>query len=69
MLEAMPGILPGVDPQAADVVGHTFRRRKIKVLTGVSVTGSIGAPTLMPRRRCATRPMARRRRSKSMSSS
>ena len=39
VLEAMPGILPGVDPQAADVVGRAFRRRKIKVLTGVTVDG------------------------------
>ena len=39
VLEAMPVVLPGVDPQAADVVGRAFRRRKIKVLTGVSVDG------------------------------
>src|SRR4051794_27851132 len=39
VLEALPGILPGVDPQAAEVVSRAFRRRKIKVLTGVTVEG------------------------------
>lgn len=39
VLEALPGILPGVDPQAADVVARSFRKRGVKVITGVSVQG------------------------------
>jgi len=46
VLEAMPGILPGVDPQAADVVKRAFRKRGITVLTGVTVDAvTPGAPT------------------------
>jgi dihydrolipoamide dehydrogenase len=39
LLEALPGILPGVDKQAADVVARAFKKRGIKVLTGVAVEG------------------------------
>jgi dihydrolipoamide dehydrogenase len=39
VLEALPGILPGVDKQAADVVVRAFKKRGIKVLTGVTVEG------------------------------
>ena len=39
ILEAMPGILPGVDPEAAAIVGRLFKRRKVTVHTGVSVSG------------------------------
>ena len=39
VLEALPNILPGVDPQVADVVARSFKKRRIKVETGVTVTG------------------------------
>jgi dihydrolipoamide dehydrogenase len=39
LLEALPSILPGVDKQAADVVARAFKKRNIKVLTGVTVEG------------------------------
>jgi dihydrolipoyl dehydrogenase len=39
LLEALPGILPGVDKQAADVIVRAFKKRGIKVITGVSVEG------------------------------
>jgi dihydrolipoamide dehydrogenase len=39
LLEALPSILPGVDKQAADVVARAFKKRGIKVLTGVTVEG------------------------------
>jgi dihydrolipoamide dehydrogenase len=39
LLEALPAILPGVDKQAADVVARAFKKRGIKVLTGVAVEG------------------------------
>ncbi len=39
LLEAMPAILPGVDKQAADVVVRAFKKRGVKVITGVSVEG------------------------------
>jgi dihydrolipoamide dehydrogenase len=39
LLEALPSILPGVDKQAADVVARAFKKRNIKVLTGVTVDG------------------------------
>lgn len=42
ILEALPAILAGVDPQAADVVARAFRRRGIKVLTNVRVEGVDG---------------------------
>jgi dihydrolipoamide dehydrogenase len=48
LLEALPGILPGVDPQAADVVKRSFRKRGVKVLTGVTVEGvDAGDPTVV----------------------
>lgn len=39
VLEALPQILTGVDKAAADVVVRAFRKRGIKVLTGVKVAG------------------------------
>jgi dihydrolipoamide dehydrogenase len=39
LLEAMPAILPGVDKQAVDVVVRAFKKRGVKVITGVSVQG------------------------------
>lgn len=39
VLEALPQILPGVDSDAAEVVVRSFRKRGIKVLTGVEVLG------------------------------
>lgn len=38
VLEALPAILPGVDPQASDVVARAFRKRGVKVQTGVMVS-------------------------------
>ncbi len=48
LLEALPGILPGVDKQAADVIVRSFKKRGIKVITGVSVEGIDpgGTPTV-----------------------
>jgi dihydrolipoamide dehydrogenase len=43
VLEALPNILPGVDPEAADVVVRSFHKRGIRVHTGVKVTGIEGA--------------------------
>jgi dihydrolipoamide dehydrogenase len=40
VLEALPQILTGVDKDAADVVVRAFKKRGIKVLTGVKVTGA-----------------------------
>ena len=40
VLEALPGILPGVDPEAAAIVGRLFKRRRITVHTGASVEGA-----------------------------
>jgi dihydrolipoamide dehydrogenase len=40
VLEVLPQILTGVDRDAADVVAKSFRKRGIKVHTGVKVTGS-----------------------------
>jgi dihydrolipoamide dehydrogenase len=40
VLEVLPQILTGVDRDAADVVAKSFRKRGIKVHTGVEVTGS-----------------------------
>jgi dihydrolipoamide dehydrogenase len=39
LLEAMPGVLPGVDKQAADQVVRAFKKRGIKVVTGVAIDG------------------------------
>ncbi len=39
VLEALPSILPGVDTQVADVVARAFKKRRITVETGISVTG------------------------------
>src|SRR3954454_4614505 len=39
VLEAMPSILPGVDPQVAQVVARTFKKRHITVETGITITG------------------------------
>ncbi|MEP6623567.1 MAG: dihydrolipoyl dehydrogenase [Acidimicrobiia bacterium] len=39
VLEALPSILPGVDQQVADVVARAFKKRRITVQTGVSVSG------------------------------
>ncbi len=48
VLEALPGILPGVDPQAADVVKRSFRKRGVSVLTGVRVESvTPGDPTVV----------------------
>jgi dihydrolipoamide dehydrogenase len=40
VLEVLPQILTGVDRDAADVVVKSFKKRNIKVHTGVEVTGS-----------------------------
>ncbi len=47
MLEAMPSILPGVDAQVAGVVARAFKKRRITVETGVSVTGYEPGPPLL----------------------
>lgn len=39
VLEALPQVLTGVDRDAADVVVRSFRKRGIKVLTGVEMLG------------------------------
>ncbi|MGZ4797165.1 MAG: dihydrolipoyl dehydrogenase [Acidimicrobiia bacterium] len=39
VLEAMPSILPGVDPEVAKVVARAFKKRRISVETGVTVEG------------------------------
>ncbi len=39
VLEALPSILPGVDKQVADVVARAFKKRRITVEAGISVTG------------------------------
>jgi dihydrolipoamide dehydrogenase len=46
VLEALPGILPGADPAAADVVLRSFKKRGIRVHTGVTVTGIEGSDEL-----------------------
>ena len=43
VLEALPNILPGVDPEAAEVVVRAFAKRDIRVHTDVKVTGIEGA--------------------------
>ena len=42
VLEALPEILPGVDPDAAKVVARSFKKRGIKVHTAADVTGVTG---------------------------
>jgi dihydrolipoamide dehydrogenase len=37
VLEALPRILPGVDEEAANVIARSFKKRGIKVQTGVNV--------------------------------
>ncbi len=39
VLEALDGILAGCDQEVAAVVGRSFRKRGVEVLTGVQVTG------------------------------
>jgi dihydrolipoamide dehydrogenase len=39
VLEALPTVLPGVDPDVADMVVRSFKRRGIEVRTGVKVAG------------------------------
>ncbi len=39
VLEALPSILPGVDPQVAEVVARSFKKRRITVETGITITG------------------------------
>lgn len=39
VLEALPSILPGVDPQVAQVVARAFKKRNITVETGITITG------------------------------
>ena len=46
LLEAMPAILPGVDKQAADQVVRAFKKRGIKVVTGVAIEGLDREPAL-----------------------
>ena len=46
LVEALPRILPGVDVEAADVVVKAFRKRGIRLHTGVRVTGIDGAREL-----------------------
>jgi len=45
ILEAMPQILAGCDSDAAKVVQRSFKKRKIKVRTGVSVSGHSPDPS------------------------
>ncbi|MGZ6994184.1 MAG: dihydrolipoyl dehydrogenase [Acidimicrobiia bacterium] len=49
LLEAMPAILPGVDQQAANIVVRQFKKRGIKVVTGVAIEGIDREPTLAVR--------------------
>ncbi|HEX6312145.1 MAG TPA: dihydrolipoyl dehydrogenase [Acidimicrobiia bacterium] len=46
VLEALPGILPGADPDAGQVVMRSFRKRGIRVHTGIKVTGIEGSHEL-----------------------
>jgi dihydrolipoyl dehydrogenase len=46
LLEAMPAILPGVDKQAADQVVRAFKKRGIKIVTGVAIDGVEREPAL-----------------------
>jgi dihydrolipoamide dehydrogenase len=49
LLEALPGILPGVDKQAADVIARAFKKRDIKVITGIAIKGIDTGPTTIVR--------------------
>jgi len=40
VLEALPSILPGVDPEVAQVVARSFKKRRITVETGITITGA-----------------------------
>jgi dihydrolipoamide dehydrogenase len=42
LVEALPGILPGVDPEVADVVARSFRKRGVRLHTNVRTTGIAG---------------------------
>jgi dihydrolipoamide dehydrogenase len=42
LVEALPGILPGVDPEVADVVARSFRKRGVRLQTNVRTTGIAG---------------------------
>ena len=46
LVEALPRILPGVDKEAADVIGRSFRKRGVHLHTNVRVTGIDGAREL-----------------------
>ncbi|MGH8982935.1 MAG: dihydrolipoyl dehydrogenase [Acidimicrobiia bacterium] len=46
VLEALPDILPGADPAAGDVVLRSFKKRGMRVHTGVRVTGIEGSHEL-----------------------
>jgi dihydrolipoamide dehydrogenase len=46
LVEALPRILPGVDTEAAEVVGRSFRKRGVRLHTNVRVTGIDGAREL-----------------------
>lgn len=46
LVEALPNILPGVDPDAGEVVKRSFRKRGIRVETAVKVTGIEGSQEL-----------------------
>lgn len=51
LLEAMPAILPGVDKQAADQVVRAFKKRGVKVVTGVTIEGVDRDPSIAVRYR------------------
>ncbi len=42
LVEALPGILPGVDAEVADVVSRSFRKRGVRLHTNVRTTGIAG---------------------------
>ena len=42
LVEALPGILPGVDPEVTDVVARSFRKRGVRLQTNVRTTGIAG---------------------------
>jgi dihydrolipoamide dehydrogenase len=49
LVEALPRILPGVDIEAADIVGRSFRKRGVKLHTSARVTNIEGARELTVR--------------------
>jgi dihydrolipoamide dehydrogenase len=49
LVEALPRILPGVDVEAADVVGRSFRKRGVRLHTSARVTNIEGARELAVR--------------------